>query len=203
MVAGDRGLCGVRRAGGRRAAGMARGAGGRRAAPAILLAVAALAVPGPLVGLGLIAIFNDPAWPPLNALYDRSIVVVSIAQGVRALPVAMFIVWHALRSVPDQLLEAAAIDGAGTWTRFWRIVVPLRWPALGMAWLAAFIVAIGELSATILVHPAGVNTLGICIAQMLHFNIQNELAGLCLFLLLAAGLLAAAVSIPLRIIARP
>jgi iron(III) transport system permease protein len=62
-----------------------------------------------------------------------------------------------------------------------------------VAWLAAFIVAIGDLSATILVTPPGVDTLGVRIAQMLHANMLNDLAGLCLFVLLALATVTAAV----------
>jgi iron(III) transport system permease protein len=157
---------------------------------AILASAAALAVPGPLVGIGLIALFNQPGMPPLNFLYDDTIGVVAIAQGIRAFPLGMLIVWHALHTVPSDLLEAAELDGAGVWTRLVRIVLPLRWPALALAWLAAFVVAIGELSATIVVVPAGVATLGVRISQLLHFNMQNELAGLCLILMAAAAMLA-------------
>ncbi len=35
-----------------------------------------------------------------------------------------------LQSVPDELLEAARIDGASGWTRFWRITVPLLSPTI-------------------------------------------------------------------------
>ena len=192
---------------------------------AVSLSAAALAVPGPLVGIGLIKVFNAPGAVPLvnaqgpkteaapqakpgkpdtvplttprdyiavvlNFLYDRTILVAAIGQAVRAFPLCMLIVWHALNTVPADLLEAAALDGAGAWTRLARIVLPLRWPALAFAWLAAFVVAIGELAATILVIPPGVTTLGVRISQLLHFNIQNELAGLCLILMAAAAVLA-------------
>jgi raffinose/stachyose/melibiose transport system permease protein len=33
-----------------------------------------------------------------------------------------------LRSIPNELEEAAAIDGCGVWTRFWRIIFPLMTP---------------------------------------------------------------------------
>jgi sn-glycerol 3-phosphate transport system permease protein len=36
----------------------------------------------------------------------------------------------ALQSVPDDLLEAARVDGAGAWTRFWRITLPLLSPTM-------------------------------------------------------------------------
>jgi ABC-type sugar transport system permease subunit len=45
-----------------------------------------------------------------------------------------FIIMSAgLQSVPDELLEAARIDGAGAWARFWRMTVPLLSPTIFFA----------------------------------------------------------------------
>jgi multiple sugar transport system permease protein len=38
-----------------------------------------------------------------------------------------------LALVPDELLEAAKVDGASAWQRFWRITVPLIKPAILVA----------------------------------------------------------------------
>jgi ABC-type sugar transport system permease subunit len=35
-----------------------------------------------------------------------------------------------LQSVPDEVLEAARIDGATAWTRFWRVTVPMLSPTI-------------------------------------------------------------------------
>ena len=35
-----------------------------------------------------------------------------------------------LQSVPQSLMEAAELDGAGAWQRFWRVTFPLLPPAL-------------------------------------------------------------------------
>jgi len=160
-------------------------------AAALALAALALAIPGPLLGVSLIEVFNRPGATWLNFLYDRTVAATVVAQAVRAFPVGMLIVWHALDSLPSELLEAAELDGAGPWRRILLVALPLRWPGLVLAWLAAFVVAIGELSATILVVPPGVETLGVRISQLLHFNMQDKLAGLCLVLMLAAAALAA------------
>jgi multiple sugar transport system permease protein len=40
-------------------------------------------------------------------------------------PFGVFLMRQAMFSVPNDLLDAAKIDGAGDWTAFWRIVVPL------------------------------------------------------------------------------
>lgn len=42
-------------------------------------------------------------------------------------------------SIPDQLLEAGRIDGLGHWGLFWRVVLPLSWPALTTVALFQFV----------------------------------------------------------------
>ena len=37
-----------------------------------------------------------------------------------------------LQSVPKELLEAATIDGAGNWARFWNVIIPYLIPVLNM-----------------------------------------------------------------------
>lgn len=44
---------------------------------------------------------------------------------------ASMLIWLAgLRSVPTELLDAAKVDGASTWTRFWRITMPMITPTI-------------------------------------------------------------------------
>jgi len=42
----------------------------------------------------------------------------------------MTILAAALKSVPDEILEAARVDGATEWTVFWRIMVPIILPTI-------------------------------------------------------------------------
>ncbi|MCC7249632.1 MAG: carbohydrate ABC transporter permease [Lysobacter sp.] len=42
----------------------------------------------------------------------------------------IFLVRQYARSIPDELMEAARIDGAGEWRIFWRIVLPMLKPVL-------------------------------------------------------------------------
>lgn len=51
----------------------------------------------------------------------------------------IFLMRQYFRSVPDELEDAARIDGAGPWTVFWRIALPLAKPALATLGLFAFI----------------------------------------------------------------
>jgi iron(III) transport system permease protein len=153
---------------------------GWRVAPMWLIVATCLALPGPLVGLGLIAGFHlfDRAW--LLELYDHSIAAIWMAQTLRALPLCTIVLWYALRTVPDDLLHSAALEGAGPIARFFRIALPQRWPAVTTAWLVALAVAWGELSASILVVPPGVMTLPIQIFGLIHYGVDDQVAGISL-----------------------
>ncbi|MHB1035581.1 MAG: ABC transporter permease [Pirellulales bacterium] len=167
--------------------------GGARALPALLIAAFGLAVPGPVVGLGLIWLFNRPESPVLTWLYDRSIAAPWAALVLRGLPPAILVLWHALRTVPQETLDSAALEGAGPWTRLWRIALPQRRPAIAAAWLLAMAVALGELGASILVVPPGVKTLSIQVFDLLHYGVEDQVAGICLALVAMFALLSAAI----------
>jgi len=49
------------------------------------------------------------------------------------LPISMFLYTSYIRTVPQELDEAARIDGAGAFTTFWRIIFPLMRPAVATA----------------------------------------------------------------------
>lgn len=61
-----------------------------------------------------------------------------------ALPVTIWMLRNFTATVPKELEEAAAIDGAGAWTRFWRILLPLVSPGLVSTSVFAFIFAYNE-----------------------------------------------------------
>src|SRR6185437_13131498 len=73
---------------------------------------------------------SDPAW----ALISLAIIGIWQGFGLNAV-----ILLAALEAVPDSLLEAAAIDGAGPWSRFWRVRLPLIAPAVLFVSINSFI----------------------------------------------------------------
>jgi ABC-type sugar transport system permease subunit len=50
----------------------------------------------------------------------------------------MLICSGALQSIPHEALEAATVDGANPWQRFWRITLPLLLVAVGPLLVASF-----------------------------------------------------------------
>jgi ABC-type glycerol-3-phosphate transport system permease component len=61
-----------------------------------------------------------------------------------AVPVTIWMLRNFVAAVPRDLEEAAAIDGAGAWTVFWRILLPLVSPGLVSTSVFAFIFAYNE-----------------------------------------------------------
>ena len=49
-----------------------------------------------------------------------------------ATPTGVFLLRQYMLTLPDELIEAARIDGAGEWRIFWRIMMPLCRPALAV-----------------------------------------------------------------------
>jgi multiple sugar transport system permease protein len=56
-----------------------------------------------------------------------------------AAPFGVFLMRQFLLSIPDDLLEAARVDGAGEWRIFWRVVLPLCRPALATLGILTFL----------------------------------------------------------------
>ncbi len=83
---------------------------------------------GPInAALGAIGI-PGPGWltSPKSAL--SALVIMSLWNSVGSNRMLIFLA--ALQGVPEHLLEAAEIDGAGTWSKFWHITVPMISPSI-------------------------------------------------------------------------
>jgi iron(III) transport system permease protein len=161
---------------------------------AIGVALVCLVMPGPFLALAIIDLLNRPEWPWLVELYDYSILAPWLALTVRAMGPAVLVVWHAVRTIPQPLLDSAATDGCGWLGQLGRIVLPQRLPALAVAWLIGLALALGDLTASILVVPPMVETLSIHIFNYIHYGVEDQVAGLCLALTAALGVLAVAVT---------
>ena len=81
-----------------------------------------------------------------------------------------------LQSVPEDLQEAAKVDGAGTWTRFWRVTVPSLSPTIFFAAVIGSIFAFqtfGQIDLLTMGGPENkTNVLTYFIVTQLHTN-QN------------------------------
>ena len=55
---------------------------------------------------------------------------ISIAHTIFALPLAVFLLHNFISQIPKELIEAARVDGAGPFTLFTKIILPLSVPAI-------------------------------------------------------------------------
>jgi raffinose/stachyose/melibiose transport system permease protein len=49
------------------------------------------------------------------------------------------LIYAALLNIPDEVLEAAEMDGITGWSQFWKIKLPLVLPAIGMVSILTFV----------------------------------------------------------------
>ncbi|QDT70189.1 putrescine transporter subunit: membrane component of ABC superfamily protein [Planctomycetes bacterium MalM25] len=160
----------------------------------VLLAIA-VAIPGPVVGVWVIRLLNQPLDSPLawlGELYGTWFAP-WLAQTLRITPALALLLWPAAARVADDLLDAARTDGAGPLGRVLRVTGPLCLPALVAAWCVGFALSLGELSATVLVVPPGTPPLSVRLLSLLHYGVEDRVAAIGLVLVAAALLISGVV----------
>lgn len=114
------------------------------------VAMAALAVPGVVLGIGFLRTYFGVNLPWSNQPLATWWVMLAVALGVRRLPYALRACTAALHQVSVSLEEAAENLGAGKMRTVRRIVVPLMSGGILAGFVTSFATASVELSATIM-----------------------------------------------------
>jgi ABC-type sugar transport system permease subunit len=88
-------------------------------------------------GLFNFVLFGDDAARYMAPLADPHLALIAImtAEIWKTAPFAALIILAGLQTIPDDVYEAASIDGATRWQKFRHITLPLIWPALLLALL--------------------------------------------------------------------
>jgi multiple sugar transport system permease protein len=90
------------------------------------------------------------------------------------LPLMIWVMHGFFCDFPDELLNAARMDGLGSLQTLVRIVIPLSWPAVGVATLFGFLLAWNEfvIALTLTRTPAG-ETMPVGISTLItQFQVQ-------------------------------
>jgi sn-glycerol 3-phosphate transport system permease protein len=85
----------------------------------------------PQVGL-LPSLGIDPT-PPILQNPALALIAVSITTIWQNLGLSFILMSAGLQNVPDELLEAARVDGASAWSRFWHVTLPMLSPTIFFA----------------------------------------------------------------------
>lgn len=101
-----------------------------------------------LLGLG-----SDPL-----ASQNGSYIGVIVAEIWKTTPFMALILLGGLALVPNELHEAAKVDGASTWQRFWKITIPLMKPAILVALLFRTLDAVRIYDSVVIFNNGAHNT---------------------------------------------
>jgi ABC-type Fe3+ transport system permease subunit/DNA-binding beta-propeller fold protein YncE len=136
-------------------------------------------VPGVLIGILLIAVFNRPF---LTAFY-QSIGIVILAFFIRYFALGWNTIAHSVPSVDADLTDAARLSGASRW----QILRHVQWPQIAAqiaaAWYIVYLLCIWDVESMILVVPPGGETLALRIFNLLHYGHNAQVNALCVALL--------------------
>lgn len=102
--------------------------------------------PSLLDAVGLKSLFAP--WLGREETALTTLALISVWQFVG---IPMMLVYAALLSIPDEVLEAAECDGITGWSQFWKIKLPLILPSIGIISILTFV---GNFNAFDLVYAA-------------------------------------------------
>lgn len=142
--------------------------GSRTSRGLILLFALGIGVPTQVILLPIFLLLNK-----VNLI--DSLFGLSLAYIGTAMPFMVFLLTGFFHSLPVELEEAAALDGAGIWLTFWRVVLPVARPAVTTAFVLQLISNWNEtMLALVLVQRTDSQTLPVA---LLGFIQQQEFTG--------------------------
>ena len=70
---------------------------------------------------------------------NSALIAVSLISVWQYVGIPMMLIYAALLNIPDEVLEAAEMDGITGWSQFWKIKLPLILPAIGIISILTFV----------------------------------------------------------------
>ncbi|MDF1617796.1 ABC transporter permease [Petrocella sp. FN5] len=144
-----------------------------------MLLLLPLAIPAPTVGIGLNFVFGRAS---MSFIYGTLWMPV-FANIIRFLSFACMVMMAQHMRLDQSMLESAKIFQKNRFHGFYKVYVPMLSPGFLASFFLVFILTIGELSATLIVVPAGTSTITMRIYNYLHYGSSHLVAGLCLIIL--------------------
>jgi raffinose/stachyose/melibiose transport system permease protein len=102
--------------------------------------------PGMLDAVGLKFLFAP--WLGKEEYALTTLALISVWQFIG---IPMMLIYAALLSIPDEVIEAAEMDGITGWSQFWKIKLPLILPSIGIISILTFV---GNFNAFDLIYVA-------------------------------------------------
>ena len=151
-----------------------------------LIVACGLALPGPVTGSVLAQAFAIPTWSWFNWLVNYTVFAPVVATTIFTSPLIALAIWYVLHQTPQNVTEAASLDGLSFGESFWRIRVAGNLKMIIGCWLLACVLCFGELSASQIVRPAGMDTVARKMLGDLHAGVNELTAGISIVVAAAA-----------------
>jgi len=144
--------------------------------PIILLPIA---IPSMMMGIGIINFFNTD----MTSLIYNSFPIIIIGYMARFLPFVTKTLSPFFEQIHPSIEESALLSGSSFPRILHRILLPLMKPGIISSWVVGFVLSIRELSTTLLVSPAGLQTLPVRIYTLMHYGAPEMVSSLSLILI--------------------
>src|SRR5262249_37718377 len=105
-----------------------------------------------LIALGIVTRSEAPNWLGTPHLAMLSVIVVN---AWRFLPFAVVILLAGITAIPQDVLDAATVDGAGFWRRNYQIIVPMILPIVAIGLIFGTVFTLTDLSVVFLMTRGG------------------------------------------------
>ena len=141
---------------------------------------AAALLPGSLIASAMVLVFNRGLLS--DYVYNRPWIV-SFGHAGRLAILAVLVIWYVQASLPKQLGDLARLDGAKGVSAAYHVWLPGLWPAIIAAGVLAMALSMTELSATMVLLPAGVPNFAQQLLNQMHYARDQQVIASCLVLI--------------------
>lgn len=158
-----------------------------------LLVLIPWALPGTVVAVSIAESYGQPSWLLGSFILVGTFWILPVVYFLRFMPLVVRAVQASMEQIDRSVPEAAQSLGAGWWHAFRRVTLPLVWPGAIAGTLLAFVIAMGEYVASVLVFVPNNRPVSIAIAAELRdFNVGSAAAyGVILIGFIALAMLVA------------
>jgi iron(III) transport system permease protein len=155
-----------------------------------LLILIPWALPGTVVAVSVAEAYGQPSWLLGSFVLVGTFWILPVVYFLRFMPLVVRALQASMEQVDPALSEAAGSLGARAWQRFMRVTLPLVWPGAVAGTLLAFVIALGEYVASVLVFVPVNRPISIAIASELRdFNLGAAAAyGVVLLVIISVSM---------------
>ncbi len=158
-----------------------------------LLVLVPWALPGTVVAVSVAEAYGQPGSLLGSFVLVGTFWILPVVYFLRFMPLVVRALQASMEQLDPTLEEAAGSLGARAWQRFMRVTLPLVWPGAVAGTLLAFVIALGEYVASVLVFVPANRPISIAIASELRdFNLGAAAAyGVVLIVIISISMVVA------------